>query len=107
MRIERVDGTQGAATGAEAVQNRKLEAGAHAFEAMLLGEMLKPLKFGEAEASDDDGDGGAAGTMRGIGTEALSKAISDGGGLGIADEILHGIQVERGRHFGTGSATKV
>ena len=68
--------TTGATGGADAIQDRKRVAGAHEFEAMLLGERMKPLRFGEAESSDDDADGGAAGTVRGMATEAMGKAIA-------------------------------
>ncbi len=96
----------GSVMDGDAIQDRKLAAGAHEFEAMLLGEMLKPLKFGD-ESSEEEGDGGAAGTIRGMGTEAMAKAISAGGGLGIAREILHQVRAERDAHFGTERATKV
>ena len=97
----------GQPANADAVQDRKLVAGAHEFEAMLLGEMMKPLRFGEAESSDDDAEGGAAGTIRGMGTEAMAKAISAGGGLGVAREILQQVRAERDAHDRNQSATKV
>lgn len=98
--------TTGSTLGTEAIQDKKLAAGAHEFEAMLLAEMMKPLKFGEAESSEED-EGGAAGTIRSMGTEAMAKAISAGGGLGIAREILSQVRAERDAHGGNAHATKV
>lgn len=89
------------------VQDRKLTAGAHEFEAMLVSEMMKPLHFGETE---DEGDGeltGAAGTIHSMATEALSKGIAAGGGLGIAREILRQVTAEREAHGAAGPGTKV
>jgi hypothetical protein len=82
----------------------KLVAAAHQFEASLMAELLKPLSSGEAFGGDGE-DGGAAGGWGGLsdltssadgsggalmsfGSEALAKAISDKGGLGIARQVL-------------------
>ncbi len=77
----------------------KLTDGAHQFEAMMLGEMLKGVKFGET--SDTAGDGeepaGAAGTIQGYGTQALAKAIADGGGFGLARQIVREVTQEDAR----------
>lgn len=96
----------GNALSTEAIQDKKLVAGAHEFEAMLLGEMMKPLKFGD-ESSDEDSEGGAAATVRSMGTEAMAKAISAGGGLGIAREILTQVRAERDAHGGNVPGAKV
>lgn len=72
----------------------KLTDGAHQFEAMMLEEMLKPLKFGGGlDASGDSADS-AGDTIQGYGTEALAKAISDGGGFGLAKQIVAQVAAE-------------
>jgi Rod binding domain-containing protein len=74
----------------------KLTDGAQSFEAMMLGQMLKPLRFGGSPgASDDDGNTDAgADTTRGMGTEALARAIASGGGFGIARQIIRQVTSE-------------
>jgi len=82
----------------DAIQQAKLVDGAHDFEAMLLQQMLKPLQFGEAAGADADTDGdgnsgSANDTIRSMGVDAISKAIAQGGGVGIARQIVQ--QVNR------------
>ena len=87
----------------------KLTDGAHQFEAMMLTEMLKGLNF--SGAPDEDGQestGGASSTITGYGTEALAKAISQGGGFGLAKQIIRQVTAEdnargAGRPSTTGS----
>ena len=89
-------------------QTAKLKDGAQQFEAMMLGEMLKPLHFGGAEDPDGDKDDDkAGGTIESFGTEALTKAIAGGGGFGIARQILRQVTAERNARQGEGESTKV
>lgn len=70
-------------------QHGKLVKAAEAFEAMMLNEMLKPLKFGaEVDSGGDESAGGAGDTIRGMGTDALGKALASHGGLGVARKIV-------------------
>ena len=84
----------------EASRDRaKLVEGARLFEAMLLGEMLKPLQFG---AGPDEGgkqsSDGAPDAVRGFGTEAIAGAIAKGGGFGIARQIVQKVTREETQH---------
>ena len=73
----------------------KLVAGAHEFEAMMLQQMLKGLKFGEAPGDGEDGEAsGANGTLQGYGTEALAKSIASGRGFGIAQRMIEQVTAE-------------
>lgn len=75
----------------------KLTDGAQSFEAMMLGQMLKPLQFGGTPGADSDDDSNpdaGADTTRGMGTEALAKAIASGGGFGIARQIIRQVTLE-------------
>jgi len=85
----------------EAVQRAKLVDASEKFEAMMLSQMLKPLQFGASpDAGDDENSGGAADTVRGMATEALGKALSQHGGMGIARSVLQQVMAEensRGR----------
>jgi Rod binding domain-containing protein len=56
----------------------------------MMKEMLKPLTSSSSLGGDDEesslGSGGALGEFA---SEALGKALSAGGGFGIANRILH------------------
>ncbi len=88
---------------AEKLKMSKLEDSAHQFEAMLIGQMMKPMQFGAAPGSDEDPDnsGGASDTIRSMGTEAMSKSIANSGGFGIAKQIIRQVTAEH-----TASETK-
>ncbi len=104
----RTAGVQGGSMDAQ--KQAKLVDGAHQFEAMLLNEMLKPLKFGEAESSDEGSDqssGGAGDTIRGFATEAMGKAIANKGGMGLAKQIISQVTAEHDRQAGKKVGTKV
>lgn len=94
----------------EAQKQAKLEDSAHQFEAMLLNEMLKGSKFGETEGSDEGADqtGGGQGDMiRGFATEAMTKAIANGGGFGLAKQIISQVTAEHTRQEAKKVGTKV
>jgi Rod binding domain-containing protein len=68
---------------------------AQQFEAMMLQELLKPMQRGQScwggeEKSDDT----ASDTISSFGTEAVAKAISKGGGFGIAKQIFSKVTLE-------------
>ena len=75
-------------------ETAKLKDAAQQFEAMLLGELLKPLQFGGAPGADEE-SGGANDTIRGFGTEAVAKAIAAGGGFGLGKQIVRQVTAER------------
>jgi flagellar protein FlgJ len=69
----------------------RLERSAHEFEASLMAELLKPLQEGDGltgENSSDSGEG-SGGALAGFASQSLARAISERGGFGIADRILH------------------
>ena len=77
------------ASGAATPQPRLVHA-AHEFEAQMMKELLKPLNqsdglTGSGEDSDAEGSGGALGEFA---SEALGRALSEGGGFGIASRIV-------------------
>jgi flagellar protein FlgJ len=79
--LRAVDLSAGSTTSAN---QPRLERSAHEFEASLMTELLKPL-----QEESDDGGIGSSGALAGFASESLAKAISDRGGFGIADRILH------------------
>jgi len=85
-----------ASTVAANAKTAKLVDAAEQFEAMMLNELLKPLNFGAGvEEAGDENAGGAADTIRGMGTDALSKALASHGGMGIARKIVKDVTRER------------
>ena len=78
------------------VQTRsKLTDAAQQFEAMLMQEMLKPMHPQDGGWSGDEKTDSASDTISSFGTEAVAKAISKGGGLGIARQVVAEVAAER------------
>jgi flagellar protein FlgJ len=74
-------------------RNPKLERSAHEFEASLMAELLKPLQGGDGLTGEDSDNGaGSEGVLSGFASESLARAISERGGFGIADRILHQLE---------------
>ena len=76
--------------------HKKLADAAEQFEAMFLQEMLKP--FMSSENSLDPGDkesDHSAETLSSFGVEAVAKAISKSGGLGIAKSVVRLVTHEK------------
>ena len=92
-----------------AQRTAKLASGAHEFEAMMLQQMMKSLKFGQAPGDGgEDGDAtGANGTLQSYGTEALAKAIASQGGFGMANRIIQQVTAEDAAKTGGGKEAKV
>jgi len=76
----------------------KLVDAAQQFEATMLQELLKPMQHGQdswgGEMKSDDS---ASDTISSFGTEAIAKAISKGGGFGIAKQIVSKVTLEHQR----------
>ena len=78
----------------------KLINAAHQFESMLLQEMLKPMRSGQDSWGGDgesDNTDHSMDTVSSFGTEAVATAISKGGGLGIARQIIQQVTLEHQR----------
>lgn len=67
----------------------RLVKAAHEFEAQMMKELLKPMsESGGLFGDEDDAGAGATGALGEFATEALSRGLSERGGLGIADRII-------------------
>jgi Rod binding domain-containing protein len=75
-------------------QNAKLVDAAEQFEAMLMQEMLKPMRSSEGSWDEEKKDDSSSDTISSFGTEAVAKAISKGGGLGIAKQVVRQVTQE-------------
>jgi peptidoglycan hydrolase FlgJ len=84
------------AAGLDVQKQAKLVDAAQQFEAMMLQEMLKPMRGGkDSWGGDDKSDSDSASdTISSFGTEAFAKAISKGGGFGIARQVISQVKLE-------------
>jgi len=105
---------QAAAVGAEkslhqagtAAPQPGLVRAAHEFEAMMMKELLKPMTGSDSITGEDDGSElGSAGALGEFASEALGKALSAGGGFGIAHEIVQSLS-HSGNKSETGTVTR-
>jgi flagellar protein FlgJ len=98
MRISQ-DVTSQPSAATEGQKQAKLVDAAQQFEATMLQELLKPLQHGQdswgGEVKSDDS---ATDTISSFGTEAIAKAISKGGGFGIAKQIVAKVTQEHQRN---------
>jgi peptidoglycan hydrolase FlgJ len=80
---------------AEAQRQAKLVDAAQQFEATMLQELLKPMQHGQSSWGDEEkSEDSASDTISSFGTEAIAKAISKGGGFGIARRVVEQVTQE-------------
>lgn len=89
----------------EATLSPRLVSASHEFEAAMMKELIAPLEQGNDLAGDGDDGEGSASAITSFAGEALGKAISEHGGLGIAKRILHQLARE-GNHSGNTIGSK-
>src|ERR1700730_4927827 len=93
------DVTSQPTAAAEAQKQAKFVEAAHQFEATMLQELLKPMQHGQSNWGDEaKSDDSASDTISSFGTEAIAKAISKGGGFGIAKQIVSKVTLEHQRN---------
>jgi peptidoglycan hydrolase FlgJ len=79
----------------EAHRQAKLVDAAQQFEATMLQELLKPMQHGQSSWGDEQkSEDSASDTISSFGTEAIAKAISKGGGFGIARRVVEQVTQE-------------
>jgi Rod binding domain-containing protein len=62
---------------------------------MMLQELLKPMQRGQGSwGNEEKSDDTASDTISSFGSEAIAKAISKGGGFGIAKQIVSRVTLE-------------
>jgi flagellar protein FlgJ len=92
------DVTSQPTTTVEAQKQAKLVDASQQFEATMLQELLKPMQHGQSSWGDEEkSDDTATDTISSFGTEAIAKAISKGGGFGIAKQIVSKVTLEHQR----------
>ena len=93
------DVTSQPATAVEGQKQAKLVDAAQQFEAAMLQELLKPMQHGQSSWADEEkSDDTASDTISSFGTETIAKAISKGGGFGIAKQIVSKVTLEHQRN---------
>src|ERR1700760_4553016 len=98
MKIGTAEITSQPATAADVQKQAKLVDAAQQFEATMLQELLKPLQSGQSSwGGEESGEDTASNTISSFGTEAVAKAISKGGGFGIAKQIVSKVTLEHQR----------
>jgi Rod binding domain-containing protein len=97
--------TAAAVPASSTVPSPRLVSAAHEFEAQMMKELMAPLESGHdlLGAGDDEGSSSALGSFA---SEALGKAISEHGGLGIAKSILHQLTAQS-NHSGNASVPAI
>ena len=98
MRIDATIASRAPAT-ASGTKDPKLVSAAQQFESMMLQEMLKPMRSGEDSWGGDDekSSDSSMDTISSFGTEAVATAISKGGGLGVARQVIQQVTQEHQR----------
>jgi flagellar protein FlgJ len=78
----------------------KLADAAQQFEATMLQELLKPMQHGQDSwgSGDERSDDSSTDSISTFGTETVAKAISKGGGFGIAKQIVSKVTLEHQRN---------
>jgi peptidoglycan hydrolase FlgJ len=74
--------------------NHALVDAAQQFEAMLLQEMLKPMRAGLNGWNSSTEDSDREDTLSSYGTEVVARSISKSGGLGIARRVVQDVARE-------------
>ena len=91
-----------AGTTASTTPQPRLVRAAHEFEAQMMKELMKPLNQSNSltgEDKDGDDDSGSGGALGEFASEALGRALSNGGGFGIATSIVKHLSPQ-GNHKG-------
>jgi Rod binding domain-containing protein len=74
------------------VPQPRLVRAAHEFEAQMMKELMKPMTSASSSLTGDEEDAdsstGSSGALGQFASEALARALSDQGGLGIANQIV-------------------
>lgn len=103
-------GEQGSA--GQGTVNPKLVRAAHEFEGQIMKELLQPMMSSDGlDGEDGDSSGlglgsgsGSGGALSEFATESLGQALSEHGGLGIANQIIQELS-RNGNREGTNQVT--
>ena len=74
--------------GVRTVPQPRLVHAAHEFEAQMMKELLEPMTRNQGLLGDQDDAEGSTGALGEYASESLALALSEQGGLGIANRII-------------------
>ena len=74
--------------GVRTVPQPRLVHAAHEFEAQMMKELLEPMTRSQGLLGGEDDAEGSTGTLGAYASESLALALSERGGLGIANRII-------------------
>ena len=95
-----------APAGPSTVPSPRLVSAAHEFEAQMMKELMAPLAPGHDLLGGGEDEEGSSSALSSFASEAMGKAISEHGGLGIAKSILHQLTA-KGNHSGNPSVPAI
>lgn len=72
-------------------RHQQLQRAAQQFEAVMLGELMKPMQSGSGIEDDPDESNNA---LKSYGTEALAGALARSGALGFAGKMIHSLELD-------------
>ena len=112
MQLGSINGNT-AATAEQSAPSPRLVQAAHEFEGQMMKELLAPMMDGDALTGAEDpgadlsggSDGGSTGALGEFASEALGRALSERGGLGIADRIVKELS-RSGNHHENGKVIR-
>ena len=87
--VQGLTGAQGNGAASGAAPPARLVRAAHEFEGQLLEQLLKPMT--DSDGLTGDSIAGSAGALGSFATAALGQALSQEGGLGLADQIIRNL----------------
>ncbi len=90
MTIDAAAALNSTATTSDDARHAKLTHAAQQFEAVMLGELMKPLSNSAAIGGDDER--GGTGTLKSFGVEAMAGAMARSGALGFAHRIVNSVE---------------
>ncbi|WP_047487907.1 hypothetical protein [Terriglobus sp. TAA 43] len=73
-----------------ALRHTKLVQAAQQFEAVMMGELMKPL--GNGSAIGEDADESSSNPMQSYGVEAMAGALARSGALGFANKMVKAVE---------------
>lgn len=85
----------GAESEAKDIKAARIERAAKQFEGILLNQLLAPLVERDKSLGQNEEEDGAANQVRQVAVQALSNAISNGGGIGVARMLVRQLQGQR------------
>lgn len=93
MRAESIATSSVTTQQPDALRHTKLVQAAQQFEAVMLGELMKPLSKGSAIG--EDADDSSSNPMQSYGVESMAGALAKSGALGFASKMVNAVEAHQ------------